>query len=170
MAFRPTLIIALIWIIAIPASALVVLGYLDPGSPAGRTAGAVIAPSLLGMIIGGTFLLLLILAAFAGMRPIVFDTEAGWFWRGWPSPASTKPGLTSTDAVRLSRIRALQVLSKRVENKDDDSHYHFYELNLVLHDGRRLHVLGHGGMAAMRDDAKALSGFLGKLIWEKVAL
>lgn len=167
-AFRPIWGIVVAWVVTIPASALLVLGYLDPDSALGLAVARVTPPALIGMIIGSSTLVFCVLAMWAGMRPIVFDTASGWFWQGWLSPESTRPGLTSSSAVRLSRVRAVQVLSKFVQDKYDGRHYHFYELNLVLHDGRRLHVLGHAGMAALRGDANALAAFIGKPVWEKV--
>ncbi|MEX0722797.1 MAG: hypothetical protein WD357_03070 [Gracilimonas sp.] len=97
------------------------------------------------------------------MRPIVFDKSVGFFWKGWKQPemyGSDNP----KGAIRLSDIHAFQILSEYI--KSDNSSYHSYELNLILKDGNRHNVIDHGKLSALREDAKELSKFLGKPVWD----
>ena len=49
---------------------------------------------------------------------------------------------------------------------DEDGDFLMHELNLVLHDARRINVMRHGGIHHLRSDAKTLSAFLGMPLWE----
>jgi hypothetical protein len=48
--------------------------------------------------------------------------------------------------------------------------YDSYELNLVLRDGRRLNVIDHGTLHAIREDARILADYLGVSIWDAIDL
>jgi hypothetical protein len=87
-------------------------------------------------------------------EPAIFDRSAGRFVGG--------RGARFTD-VALARIRALQILAKRIEysTKQGRGSYIARELNLVLDDGTRANLLCHGDESVLRDDAARLAGFLG---------
>ena len=97
-------------------------------------------------------------------RPLVFDPQSGFFWRGklprgrWPEPSLVR------DLTPLSEIHALQLLTERV--RGDKSSYDSHELNLVLRDGRRLNVVDHGDLDRLRRDAGRLASLLGKPVWD----
>lgn len=93
------------------------------------------------------------------LRPIVFDFGRGLFWRG----RQPEPGAGPTDASRsawLADVRAVQVL------QDRSSRGHPCELNLVLANGRRVHVVKHGGRRAIREDAATIGRLLGVPVWD----
>ncbi len=96
--------------------------------------------------------------------PIVFDNRAGYFWRGRRSPELKAPTDDDDSAVSLDRIHALQIISQYCSGSE--SSYYTYELNLVLNDGRRLHVLGHGKAHKLYADADELAEFLDVPVWD----
>ena len=119
-----------------------------------------IAPVLFSLI----FVLAGGLMFYFGTAPIVFDKSVGYFWKGRKSPQdSPEPGSIKKIA-RLEDIHALQLLSEYVSGSK--SSYYSYELNLVLKDGRRIAVIDHGNLKRLREDAKRLSEFLGKPVWD----
>lgn len=104
-----------------------------------------------------------ILMGYLFMRPIVFDKSVGFFWKGWKQPEMYGRD-NPKGAIRLGEIHAFQILSEYV--RSDKSSYHSYELNLILKDGTRYNVIDHGNISALREDAKELSEFLGKPVWD----
>lgn len=85
------------------------------------------------------------------LKTIVFDRAQGLFSKG-------------KENARLADVQALQLLSKRFAG--EDLSYDSHELNLVLRDGRRIHVLDHGDLPALRAAAAAVSELLGRPVWD----
>ena len=169
-AFKPSLTFLLLCGTGLAIGGIACIGSLMETSAAGIAISAILPPSTTALIVGVVFALFGVIGVLVGLQPIVFDTGEGWFWRTWRSPEKTNPSLTSETAVLLTRVRAIQLLSKRVENSDDNTFYHCHEINLVLNDGRRIHVLAHGGLVRIREDAQTLSRFLNKPLLEKLFL
>lgn len=84
-------------------------------------------------------------------RPHVFDLARRDYSRGTEAP------------LGLGLVHALQLVS---EYCGGESHFSSYELNLVLRDGRRVNVLDHGNLPALRLDAAELAAFLGVPLWD----
>jgi hypothetical protein len=101
-----------------------------------------------------------------GAKPIVFDRRAGYFWKCWKAPDRAFNPDSLEEYTRLNDIHALQLLSEYV--RSDKSSYHSYELNLILKDGTRINVVDHGDLNRIRDDARTLSDFLGKPVWDAI--
>lgn len=97
-------------------------------------------------------------------RPIVFDKNRSLFWQG-KAPAPSTPEPHGEDWAHLDRVAGLQLLAEQVSGSEDT--YHSYELNLVLDDGQRIHVVDHGNADRMRHDAEKLSYFLGVPIYDQ---
>ena len=68
----------------------------------------------------------------------------------------------------LLEVHALQLLREFVQGNKNS--YDSYELNLVLRDGRRLNVIDHGTLHAIRKDALILADYLGVSIWDAIDL
>lgn len=105
--------------------------------------------------------------------PIVFDKLTGAFWKGKNEPDHHTNLSSMKNGASLEEIHALQLL-RRYNRKNSSSSsgssssrrgYYVYELNIVLKDGTRKHVLAHGGRRAMHDDASELAEFLGVPLW-----
>lgn len=108
---------------------------------------------------------------YSATKPIVFDKNDGYFWRGRVEPKNVlmKNSIEDDWAV-IDKIHALQLINKYISGSTDaDGHhsssYYSYELNLVLDDGKRLNVLSHGHHNSIIKDTKILSNFLQKPIW-----
>ncbi|TVR29712.1 MAG: hypothetical protein EA390_09270 [Balneolaceae bacterium] len=96
--------------------------------------------------------------------PRVFDKWAGLYWKGHKQPKGIHDISTKKNSSRISDIHAIQLLSEYV--RGDKSSYHSYEINLVLKNGERINVVDHGKLTEVRNDARKLSEFLGKPIWD----
>ena len=83
---------------------------------------------------------------------------------GRTSPVEASDRSVLKNFAALPDIYAIQLVSERCSGKN--SAFYSYELNLVLQDGRRLNVIDHGNIDKLREDAKTLSGFLGKPVWD----
>ena len=105
---------------------------------------------------------------FVARRPIVFDRNSGFFWKGKRNPSQNDPSSIRVCAP-LGEAIGLQILSEYVVSRDcdGDSHrFHSYELNLVLTDGSRANIVDHGNLKALRNDAAMVSEFLGVPVWD----
>ncbi len=122
--------------------------------------GASIIASLVGLLfaaIGGGML-------YWGAAPIVFDKRRGEYWKGRTAPYEASNRERLKHYAELDGIRALQIVKERCTSKN--SSYYSYELNLVLEDGKRLNVVDHGNLEKLREDARRLSAFLGRPVWD----
>jgi hypothetical protein len=121
-----------------------------------------IVPFLAGLIFataGGAMM-------YTGTTPIVFDKATGYFWKGRKSPQDVPDVQSLKKCVQLVQIHALQLVSEYV--RSGKSSYYSYELNLVLEDASRMTVIDHGNLVRLREDARKLSEFLGKPVWDAI--
>jgi hypothetical protein len=115
--------------------------------------------SLIFVIVGG-------LLYYFGTSPIVFDKQRGYFWKGRKSPQDVYDKASIKKIASLGDIHAIQLVSEYI--RGSKSSYYSYELNLVLKDGKRITVIDHGNLNRLREDAKKLSEFLGKPVWDAI--
>jgi hypothetical protein len=113
--------------------------------------------------IGLIFVMGALLVAWAALyrlaAPCVrFDKESGMVTR------VTLPLFAPARRVPLSDVHALQLL--RAPAGSGFRSFPCYELNLVLHDGRRVNVAGHGHLDRLRRDARVLRSFLQVPLWD----
>lgn len=112
--------------------------------------------SLIFMAVGGYLF-------STGTAPVVFDKGRGVFWKGRRGPDEAMDSRSTAGFVRLDHVHALQLVAEYISGKNS---YYSYELNLVLADGKRVNVIDHGNLDRIQADAKALSLFLGKPLWD----
>ena len=106
-------------------------------------------------------------------RAIVFDFEAGSFWKGDQKfhPSSGDKSKVD-DLVNLKDIYAVQILAETVEsqrNHNNDArfrnygpeYYDSYEMNLVLNDTSRVNVVDHASLNSIKREADMIAGKLG---------
>lgn len=117
---------------------------------------------LFGLVFGGVGFYTL----RSAMVPRVFDLSHGYYCRDRRKPEHSFDVSAIKDHIRLEQIHALQLISEHVTTSK--SSYRSYELNLVLRDGSRIHVIDHGGRQALVRDAKTLSTFLDKPLWNAI--
>ncbi len=106
------------------------------------------------------------LMLYFGTMPFVFDKMRGCCWKGSQPPVGTAGRTAQDNYSELSRVGALQIIAEFCQGK---SSYYSYELNLVLDDGRRINIVDHGNLQKLREDAKTLSAFIGKPLWDATA-
>ena len=104
------------------------------------------------------------LMLYFGTMPMVFDKMRGCFWKGRQPPGEMIDKTALKHYSEFNRIYALQIVSEFCRGKN--SSYYSYELNLVLDDGQRINIADHGNLQKLREDAKTLSEFLGKPLWD----
>ncbi len=123
---------------------------------------------LMGPLFGGAFVGIGVLILRSWARPRVFDKKLGYYWKG--------KGVSRLNQVRqqqehcaLNEIKALQIIREYCRSNSNNSRgrgYYSYELNLVLPDGKRLNVVDHGKLGQLRADARTLSHFLDRPLWD----
>jgi len=145
-------------LVGIGCGALFLLG---PRAPSAITIDAIM-PIFVGVLFAcmGGFML------FRGTTPIVFDKGVGYYWRGRKGPKDVIEVSSLKNCVLLEQIHAIQLVSEWV--RGGKTSYYSYELNLVLEDATRKTVIDHGNLLRLREDAKKLSDFLGKPIWDAI--
>jgi len=119
---------------------------------------------LFPMLIGLLFALVGGFLFFRGSVPIVFDKSNGYFLRGRKNPSRVYDQTKIKSLISLQNIHALQIISEHISS--NKSSYYSYEINLVLKDASRVNVIDHGNLDRIREDAKTLSDFLGKPVWD----
>ena len=105
--------------------------------------------------------------------PIVFDRRINAFWKDWKSPLKVIQTTELKAFAPLTDIHALQIIRESCEQRDSSSsgsrrseRFYSYELNLVLNNTSRINVTDHGDLPRLQEDAKRLSDFLGKPLWD----
>lgn len=119
-------------------------------------------PTLFGLLFagvgGGLFVSL--------STPAVFDRRNGYFWKGRTSPAEVVNKSRLKQFTEFEQIHALQLIAEHCSG--NNSNYFSYELNLILKDGSRINVFDHGKLAAAREDAEKLAGFMDRPLWNAI--
>lgn len=96
-------------------------------------------------------------------RPLVFDKQSGYFYKGKPKMAFGLIDPNDKNTFPLSSIYAIQVIREQVRTKN--SSYPSYEINLVLDDKRRVNVVDHGYFDGIKKDSAELGAYLRVPIW-----
>ena len=123
--------------------------------------------ALLGLAVAGGVLVFLL----DQLTPAVFDLRHGCYYRGRRMPEQTAKHTEAKDYVKLERVHALQIIeqyhfSHASQTPKRKKGYLVFELNLILEDGSRIRVTGRKNKNALRKDARTLSEFLGKPLWD----
>lgn len=96
-------------------------------------------------------------------RPICFDLQYGYYWRGLKSPNMVLDVSEIVEAFRLIEIYAFQLIPEKYTlDGEEDS----WQLNLVLKDKRRIYVVSSNNLEKLRSQAKQISTFLKKILWD----
>ena len=101
-----------------------------------------------------------------GMNEIYFDKTKGYCWRG-KKDFNTLEASSDGKQVRLSEIVALQLLRKRVLSSKRN--YDNLELNLILQNGKRFHLISHIGVKELLIDTGTLAAVLKVPTWVDVS-
>jgi hypothetical protein len=124
----------------------------------------------LDLIFSLIFIVAGILMLYFGATPIIFDKSKGCFWKDCKEPDEMSGQDKTQNFAHLEDINAIQIISEWCKGDGRMPGYYSYELNLVLKDARRINVMDHGNVKKLRKEARVLSEFLGKPIWDSVDL
>lgn len=149
-------------IFALPGTALLVL--LIPVVDWSSITLGIIVPLLLGLVFASMGWSIF----YRQMLPIVFDKQAGFFWKGRQPEAEMLTQEATAKYARLESIYALQIVAEYISSKNH--HYYSYELNLVLENGDRINLIDHGRRKKLTEDAKVLADFLGVPLWDATTI
>ncbi len=152
--FRATPLVHLLYLLLILAGPLAATVFYFPLRPFGYLVAIPIAVGALISILGLWFY-------WRATRPLVFDRNCGFFWKGGGEAPKGGPG---GDCARLEDIYAVQVVSDYMRSAE--SSFYTYELNLIKDSTKRIYLLDHGNQALLREDAKALAMFLDVKLWD----
>lgn len=94
---------------------------------------------------------------------VIFDKLKNRLWVDKPGNEKSKTDLIN-NSLKLSDVYAIQLISKYL--KGNNNSYYIYEMNVVMADTNRYNVMRHGKKRQIRRDAKKLSKFLGKPVWD----
>jgi len=161
MESEPTLlskIFSLIFVIiglAIPV-VLIVSGYLFEDPDHFYLAFAAILIALIFVGLGAFFFRKL-------SEKMIFDKLKNRLWVDKPGKVKSKTDHID-NALKLSDVCAIQLISKYL--RGNNKSYYIYEMNIVMSDTNRYNILRHGNKRQIRRDAKKLSKFLGKPVWD----
>lgn len=128
-------------------------------------------PNFLVPVLMSVFFITTALLILGGSsKRLVFDKECGCLFKARGS-ANVGVGSSHPESRwELDRIHALQLIARHYIDPDATirSKTTVYETNLVLVDASRLNVTAHGDLNATREEARALSDFLGKPLWDSI--
>ena len=115
------------------------------------------------LIIPTIFFLVGLFIIRSSRRCTFIDKSAGYLYKSrkkaiFGIQASPKKGW-----IKISKIKALQILSERVSSKNGS--YRSYEINAVLTDATRHNIIDHGKYEAIQSDAQVIADFLGIPCW-----
>ncbi len=119
--------------------------------------------------IGAGFIIFGIIRFLLRCRNRIFDCDVGYYWIGKQNICGLDfpyDENTTKPPVSISNIHAIQLVSEKCGS--DNDRYNSYELNLVLKNGKRINVVDHADLRAIRDDAKRLADFISVPVWDVI--
>lgn len=132
---------------------------------------ALLASSLFGMIdhwivlvVGSIFLVVGAILFLQGTKPVAFDNRSKTFRRG----------RGNKDCTPFDQIHGIQILTKigKVSSNSDsyqqDRYFYAYEMNLVMHDSARTHVMSYTNKDQVINDADLISQMTNAQIWNGI--
>ncbi len=123
--------------------------------------------TIVPLLIGLAFTLAGSLMLYSITAPAVFDKRSGFFWKGRKAPDEVSDRRTIKYCAKLEDIHALQLISFFCSGPKMRPHYR-YELNLVLKDAKRVYIVLDDKKDKVREDARTLSQFLDKPVWDAI--
>ena len=143
---------------AAPGFAMLAAGIWHAVTARGGTLGLLMS----GLAFGAAGIVMLA----GSLLPVVFDRDSGYFWRGRTAPRRDVD--VDAKAARLQDVHAVQLLTGwRNSSGTMTSGYNVHEVNLILHDGSRVHVVGHGGsIEQLREEITTVAEFLNVPVWD----
>lgn len=123
----------------------------------------------------GVFLIVEASAAFliyTIAMPVVFDFKRGYFYRGYLSKGDMAQQKRVKEYCKIEDIAAIQLVSELCSTSTDESGnkrgYKSFETNLVLKDGKRLHLIDHPNKELTITEAEELADLLQVPLWNSI--
>lgn len=116
---------------------------------------SIIFPALFGLLFVGIGVFFFKASLATG----VLDSAMGWYWKGNKKLNLGDSVSSQKDAVKISDIKAVQLLGERISSRDTAS-YTSTEINLVLKNGDRINIMDHGDRAEILDITDQIAGML----------
>lgn len=112
-------------------------------------------------LVFGYFSFTLLLSLFGNLKYFTFSKRHNLYFKGFP----LFPYQLAYSKYRLSDIIAIQVLGEELINKESKLKRNSFELNLVLKNLKRIHVIDHNNLQGLLDDAEVLCNYLNVPLW-----
>lgn len=109
------------------------------------------------------FIFICLTSIYKNIKSICFSKSKGEFYIGF----SIFSLLFGSDRAKLKDIVAIQILGEKTYNRDTNKNFNSFELNIVLNDASRIHVIDHNNLEGILDDAEKLSDYLNIPVWHK---
>ncbi|WP_428738231.1 hypothetical protein [Sulfurimonas sp.] len=131
--------------------------------------GTVNHPAL-GLGMGVLFIGVGIFLLYKGSIQIRFDSRLKAMWHGKVDPDSILNKGSISHYTSLKELHAIQIIQEFIKGEfNGDSRkqsFYSYELNLIMHDGKRVNVLDHGNKKAIFKQANAIAQMFHVPIWD----
>ena len=88
--------------------------------------------------------------------PVEFDGRKGVFLKGRGKRRKS---------INFSEIHALQLIPKRVTDSDGPDYFN-HQLNLVLNDASRIHIVDYYHAEKAKQDSKVIADLMNKKVWD----
>lgn len=109
----------------------------------------------------GYFCVTLLISLFGNLKYYTFSKSVNAYYLGFP----LLPVQLAYKKYKLSDIMAIQVLGEKLIEKESNATRNSFELNLVLNNLKRVHVIDHNNLQGILDDAEVLSSYLNVPLW-----
>jgi len=159
MEFRASMAARLLFLLCL-ATGLVAL-------VASALSTAMVEFRLVGSVAGLVLIVVAVTLFHYATAPVVLDKLLGQARRGRKSSLPILRGIAVPQSAALADVYAIQLLGKSRDGRSRD--FNSYEINLVLESGERLNVFEHRSESTIRADARLLSVFLGKPVWDGIS-
>ncbi len=101
------------------------------------------------------------------LRPMVFDSNRSEFRRGWGQGSEGVKKKKSIQLISFEMIHAVQVVGEYFNGSDGGGSSSSYELNLVLKDKSRIHIMDYKDEEYVLTHANHISEMVKIPIWDK---
>lgn len=112
-------------------------------------------------LVFGYFSFTLLLSLFGNLKYFTFSKKHNLYFKGFP----LLPNQLAYSKYKLSDIIAIQVLGEELVDQESKLKRNSFELNLVLENLKRVHVIDHNNLQGLLDDAEILCTYLNVPLW-----
>ncbi|NRB82942.1 MAG: hypothetical protein HRU49_04085 [Winogradskyella sp.] len=112
-------------------------------------------------LVFGYFSFTLLLSLFGNLKYFTFSKRHNLYYKGFP----LFPHQLAYFKYKLSDIIAIQVLGEELVAEESKLKRNSFELNLVLENLKRVHLIDHNNLQGLLDDAEILCAYLNVPLW-----